>query len=66
MFGPGDGWLLLQLSVLCFGLLIDGDVRVGIFQEREEILVRSLGFAVSSSKAYERASCRRVSEFRAA
>src|SRR5438876_1476359 len=31
--------LLLQLPVLGFGLLKDGDVGVGIFPEREEIFV---------------------------
>jgi hypothetical protein len=29
-----------QLCVLCLGLLQDGDVRVGVFPEREEILIR--------------------------
>jgi len=40
-WAQGDGWLLLQLRVLCFGLLIDGDVWVGIFPEGEEIFVSS-------------------------
>src|SRR5713226_5109592 len=35
---------LLQLRVLCFGLLQDGDVGVGVFPEREEILICRLGF----------------------
>jgi hypothetical protein len=30
---------LLQLGVLCLRLLQDGDVGVGVFPEREEILV---------------------------
>ncbi len=34
---------LLQLRVLGFGLLQDGDVRVGVFPEREEILIRDTG-----------------------
>jgi hypothetical protein len=34
---------LLQLRVLSFSLLQDGDVGVGVFPEREEILVRRLG-----------------------
>jgi len=35
---------LLQLRVLCLGLLEDGNVRVGIFPKGEEILVRHAGF----------------------
>ena len=34
-----DRKALLQLRVLRFGLLQDGDVGVGVFPEREEILV---------------------------
>jgi len=34
-----DGALLLQLRVLHLGLLVDGDVGVGVFPEREKILV---------------------------
>jgi hypothetical protein len=34
------GFGLLQLGVLGFGLLVDGDVRVGIFPEGKEIPVR--------------------------
>ena len=30
--------------MLCFGLLQDGDVRVGVFPEGEEILIGSTGF----------------------
>ena len=41
MSGQGDGWLLLQLSVLSFGLLVDGDVGVGVFPEGEEVLICS-------------------------
>jgi hypothetical protein len=35
---------LLQFRVLRFGFLQDGNVRVGVFPQREKILVRSLGF----------------------
>ena len=35
---------LLQLHVLGLGLLQDGDVRVGVFPQREEILIRGAGF----------------------
>src|SRR5215469_9935592 len=35
---------LLQLGVLGFGLLVYGDVRVGVFPEGEEVLVRGTGF----------------------
>jgi hypothetical protein len=35
---------LLQLRVLCSGLLQDGDVGVGVFPEGEEIFVGSLRF----------------------
>jgi len=35
---------LLQLRVLCLGFLQDGDVGVGVFPEREEILVGGAGF----------------------
>jgi hypothetical protein len=34
----------LQLRVLRLGFLQDGDVGVGVFPEREEILIGSLGF----------------------
>src|ERR1700683_3995238 len=34
---------LLQLGELCLGFLQDGNVRVGIFPKREEILVRRAG-----------------------
>ena len=34
----------LQFRVLGFGLLQDGDVGVGVFPEREEILIGRLGF----------------------
>ena len=34
----------LQLCVFCLGLLEDRDVGVGVFPEREEILVGSAGF----------------------
>src|SRR2546425_13266408 len=42
---------LLQLRVFRFGLLQDGDVGVGVFPEREEVLV---GGASLSSVAGER------------
>lgn len=35
--------LLLQLCVLCFGLLQDGDARIRVFPEGKEILVSSEG-----------------------
>ncbi len=35
---------LLQLCVFCLGLLQDGDVGVGVFPEREEILECTAGF----------------------
>jgi hypothetical protein len=38
--------LLLQLRVLRFGLLQDGDVGVGVFPEGEEILIGGAGFEV--------------------
>jgi len=42
------GWkiatLLLQFRVLRFGFFQDGDVRVGVFPEGEEILICRLGF----------------------
>jgi len=41
----GHAWkiatLLLQLRVLGFGFLQDGDAGVGVFPERQEILVSS-------------------------
>jgi hypothetical protein len=41
--GHKSAWELLQFGVLCLGLLQDGDVRVGVFPEREEILIGRLG-----------------------
>ncbi len=35
---------LLQPRVLCFGLFQNGDIRVGVFPETEEVLVGALGF----------------------
>jgi hypothetical protein len=35
---------LLQLRVLRLGLLQDGDVGVGVFPERKEILIGGAGF----------------------
>ena len=37
--GGGRFTLLLQLRVLRLGLLQDGDVRVGVFPEGEEIVI---------------------------
>ena len=37
---------LLQLRVLCFGFLQDGDVGVGVFPEGEEILIGGFRFGV--------------------
>src|SRR5436309_12794274 len=42
--GPRKDAELLQLPVLYLGFLQDGDVGVGVFPEREEILVRALRF----------------------
>ena len=36
--------LLLQVRALGLGLLQDGDIGIGVFPEREEILICSLGF----------------------
>ena len=36
--------LLLQLRILGFRLLVDGDVGVGVFPESEEVLVSCTGF----------------------
>jgi hypothetical protein len=36
---------LLQFRVLGFGLFQDGDVGVGVFPEREEILIGGTGFS---------------------
>ena len=35
---------LSQPGVLGFGLLVDGDVGIGVFPEGEEILIRGAGF----------------------
>src|SRR5215469_7120267 len=35
---------LLQLRVLGFGLLQDGNIRVGVFPQRQKILIRGAGF----------------------
>src|SRR5215469_15891141 len=40
----------LQFCVFRLGLLQDGDVRVGVFPECEEILIRRLGFGVVSGE----------------
>jgi len=36
---------LLQLRVLRFGFLQDGNIRVGVLPQHEEILIRGAGFA---------------------
>jgi hypothetical protein len=43
--GSANG--LLQLGVLRLGFLQDGDVGVGVFPEREEVLICSAGFGAS-------------------
>ena len=40
----GIGETLLQPRVFRLGLLQDGDVGVGVFPEREEILIGGFGF----------------------
>ncbi len=35
--------LLLQFGVLGFGFFQDGNIRVGIFPQREEVLISSAG-----------------------
>jgi len=35
---------LVKLCILCFCFLQDRDVRIGVFPEREEIIVGSFGF----------------------
>ena len=42
-FGEKNGAHLLQLRVLGLGFLQDGDVRVGVFPQCEEILIGRLG-----------------------
>src|ERR1700686_978898 len=50
-------WQLLQLRVLRFGFLQDGDVGIGVFPEGDEILIALAGFdrvalhGVSASQA---------------
>jgi hypothetical protein len=41
---PGSLNTSLQLRVLRFGLLQDGDVGVGVFPEREKVLICTLRF----------------------
>jgi len=41
------GQVLLQIRVLGFGLLQDGDVGIGVFPGIEEILIAARAFAVS-------------------
>ena len=44
------GGELLQPCVLCFGLLQDTDVRVGVFPEGEEVLISGASFSRFSLK----------------
>ena len=44
MFGPCDSEPLLQLSELGLGLLINGDVGVGVVPEGEKVLIRCSSF----------------------
>jgi hypothetical protein len=46
-----DSQQLLQFRVLCFGLLQDGDVTVGLFPEGKEILIGGFVLAVSPCMA---------------
>ena len=39
-------WPLLQLRVLAFRLLVDGDVGIGVFPECEEVLIGCFSFRV--------------------
>jgi hypothetical protein len=41
-----DFFPLLQLRVLCLGLLQDRNVRVGVFPQREEVLVGAAGLVL--------------------
>ena len=45
-----SGPVLLQLRVLRFGLLQDGDVGIGVFPEGEKILVGSVRFGFVTSE----------------
>src|SRR6266853_1807305 len=42
---------LQQLRVLCLGLLQDGDVGVGVFPDREEILISTASFCRIAGEA---------------
>ena len=70
LFGPSWQGLpnLLQLCVFRLRLFEDGNVRVGIFPKREEILISRLGFGgvalhgVSAGQSYETGSSRLLNE----
>src|SRR6516164_824666 len=61
-------WLLVQLRILGFGLLVDRGIGVGILPERQEILIRRFGFRsvplyhVSPCETEVRQRSRRVDE----
>lgn len=42
---------LLKFCVLRFSLLKDGDVGIGVFPEREEVLIRGAGFGFVGLKS---------------
>ena len=49
---PQSASQLLQFRVLRLGLFQDGDVRIGVFPEGEEVLIGRLGFgAVARNSA---------------
>ena len=54
--------LLRQFRVLGFGFFQDGNIRVGIFPQREEILVGSAGAGTVAGEARARPNCRWDSE----
>ncbi len=63
--------VLLQLRVLGFGLLIDGDVGIGVFPKAEEILIRRAGFfaggrVFGGSPQSQRDNRRRLAQWRVA
>jgi len=53
---------LLKLRVLRFRSDENGDVRVGVFPEREEILIGRLGFGVGRIEVTEPARCEQMPE----
>src|SRR5208337_1804859 len=58
-----------QLGVLCLGLLQDGDIRVGVVPQSQEILIRRLGLGrvalqhVSATKLQTRESANRSVQY---